>query len=171
MATCKIALLLCGICCILASCQDDEKNLPVLENKRRIECERKIEICDRKDGMRFWMSMPRISQAADSTIIVQDIWSSFLVCCDVFQQIMDSITLYNDLIAEANRQFRSFDRQCVIGGITVRGGVEFYGLMNPKRIETLSFGDEGSDWLMPTGQFFQEHKEELMEAHRRCCLD
>jgi len=153
---------------ILLACNGDDP--VVLENKRRIECERRSPICDSSDAMRFYKSIPRIEMQADSTVTVTDVWSSFVVCCEIFQQLMDSLSLYNGLLDEARRTGAPFRRSGSIGSVRVSGGMEYTSMINGKRWEWLSFGDEEFTWSMPTGEYFRAHKEELEEAYGRCCL-
>jgi len=153
---------------ILLACNGDDPL--VLENKRRIECESRSPICDNRDGMRFFKSVPRFEMQADSSMTVTDVWSSFIVCCEIFQQLMDSLSLYNSLLDEARRTGAPFRRSGSIGSVRVSAGVEYTSMINGKRWEWLSFGDEEFTWSMPTGEFFQAHKEELEEAYQRCCL-
>jgi hypothetical protein len=160
---------------LLLACDDEQQNAqqpPLLENKMRIECERRNRLCNDKDAMRFYRSMPRFYMAPDGSTQVDEVWSSFVVCCDVFQRMMDSLTSYNDMLQEAVLEGREFERRCVIDSmVTVSAGVDYYGTWTyTKRYEWLQFGDSTFQWLMPTGEGFNEHKEELEEAHRRCCL-
>lgn len=160
---------------VFCSCQEEEQNAqqpPVLENRLRIECERRSNLCNNKDAMRFYRSVPRIYMAPDGTTHVDEVWSSFVICCDVFQEMMDSLTLYNDMLQEAMLEGREFERRCVIDSmVTVRAGVDYYGTWtSTKRFEWLQFGDSTFRWLMPVGEGFRAHKEELEEALQRCCL-
>jgi hypothetical protein len=121
--------------------------------------------------MRFYKSMPRI-ELVDSAVVVTEVWSSFVVCCDVFERVLDSLTLYNELLTEASQEGRPFERTCVIDSmVTVSTGLEYFNMMSPKRWEWLSFGDSTFRWSVPAGEYFREHKEQLEEAHARCCLN
>ena len=158
---------------LLITCKDnDPKDQPhVAENKERIECERRSPFCNGKDAMRFYRSTPVIRVAPDSTGSVTEVWASFLICCDKFSQLMDTLTFYNDLIAEAKQEERTFRKTARIdSSLSVDAGIEYFGEMQSKRWEWLNFGDSSFSWPVPTGEYFNAYKEKLEEAHARCCL-
>lgn len=155
---------------LLTSCDDEKKDLPVLENKRRIECEKNSRICNGKDGMRFYQSAPMIYQDSNGNVKIREIWSSFVACCDVFPRLMDSLTLYNHLLDSAIKHGHAFNRSDSIGNIIISGGLYYYGELYEKRAEWIHFGDSSFTWSMPTGKYFNEHKTELEGAYARCCL-
>lgn len=155
---------------LILSCNDDKEDIPVLENKRRVECEKASAVCNGRDGLRFYQSTPLISQDANGNITIRDVWSSFVVCCDDFTGLMDSLTLYNQLLDSAIKNGLAFDRKDSIGNIKIEAGYSYYGDFPFKRWEWLRFGDSLFSWSMPTGEFFNEHKTELQGAYARCCL-
>lgn len=158
---------------LLVACRDNDTKdqPPVVENKERIECEPRSRFCDGKDAMRFYKSTPVIHMFPDSTGSVTEVWASFLICCDKFSQLMDTLTLYNDLITEAKQEQRTFKRTTHLDStLSIDAGIEYYDGMQNKRWEWLNFGDSKFSWSVPTGEHFHEYKKQLEEAHARCCL-
>jgi len=169
----KHSISAAAIMTLILACDDDQQTNqpPVLVNKERIECEKRSAFCNGKDAMRFYKSTPVIQLAADSTSTVTEVWSSFLVCCDKFQQLMDSLVLYNDLLMQAAMEGTTFSRKGFIDStLSVSAGVEYYDELQNKKWEWLSFGDSTFVWSLPAGEYFKAYKEQLEEAHARCCL-
>jgi hypothetical protein len=162
-----------AIMVLLFACNDDQQTneSPILDNKERIECEKRSPLCNAKDAMRFYKSVPVIQLAADSSTSVTEVWSSFLVCCDVFQQLMDSLVLYNDLLIQASKEGTTFTRSGFVDStLSVSAGVEYFDRLQGKKWEWLNFGDGKFTWSLPVGEYFKPYKEQLEEAHARCCL-
>lgn len=171
----KLSKTIVAACCcsvLFIACQDDDKkNTIIVENKSRIECERKTPVCNGKDAMRFYRAVPHISQAPDGQITVSEVWSSFVVCCEDFSRIMDSLTVWNQIFDSIPYAPYSIDKRDSIGNIHIYAGIWYPDELNSsKRYQFLSFGDSTMDWAMPTGKYFDAHKKELEEAHARCCL-
>ncbi len=157
---------------LLTSCQDknDDKKIPLLENQRRIECEKNSTVCNGNDAMRFYMSVPQISLDSTNEPTVTEVWYSFVICCDSFMKVLDTLTVYAQLLDTARKYNRAINKRDTVGGIPISVGLEFYGELMGKRWEWIHFGGDHA-WQMPTGEAFAAHKEELEEAHRRCCLE
>ena len=84
---------------------------------------------------------------------------------------MDSIVLYNDLLIQAAKEGTTFSRKGFIDStLSVSAGVEYFNEMQNKKWEWLNFGDSTFVWSLPVGEYFNAYKEQLEEAHARCCL-
>lgn len=169
----RILLFILQVSILLVACKDKDgqDQPPVVENKERIECEPRSRFCNGKDAMRFYKSTPVINIGPDSTGNVTEVWASFLICCDKFSQLMDTLAFYNDLITEAKEEERTFKRTARLdSSLSVEAGIEYFGGMQSKRWEWLNFGDSKFSWSVPTGEYFRAYKEKLEEAHARCCL-
>ena len=152
-------------------CDDNNNNAPVLQNNRRIECEKNVADCGGKDALRFYMMVPRI-QLDTNNVTITEVWHSFIICCDSFTAVMDSLSVYAQLVDTAIKYGRSLDKRDTVGGVIITAGVSYYPefALHRKRMEWINFGAGDYSWSMPTGEHFAEHRRELEEAYRRCCL-
>src|SRR5687768_5032209 len=155
------------------SCNDEEDLEKDLDTKGySLYCWPSKTACDNKEyGIEFSYRGAVITLPGQPVVLPR---LATLVCCTYIQSLIDTLTVYNDLLKTRRQQGTNLNRSCDIGpDITVHVEYSTGGLTQPKSFALLGFRDRnhprGFDISIPSFEDFDAFKEDLMAKQEECC--
>jgi hypothetical protein len=160
---------------ILFSCNDEEKD--IREKGYSLFCWPSKTACDNREyGIEFSYRAIVITAGTGSPQVSSPRIAT-MVCCRYVEDLIDSLTAFNDsLKTHRDQNSGDFSRRCRIGpDIEVYGSYSFsWQGFKPFTFSTLGFKDManpyGFDLSVPQFEYFDAFRDEVMAMYRKCCL-
>lgn len=151
------------------SCNDEEKQLE--EKGYSIFCWPSKTPCENRE---YGLEFSYYQYVIDVNTGISRQRVATLICCRYIQELVDTLTAYNDTLTKHRDQpLGNLDKKTTIGPYEIYVNTTIdWG--SGKSISFFGFGDNshpfGFNMYLPQFEFFDAFREEVLRKYRKCCL-